>query len=217
MRKGRYERRPPTVFNLAICMAIVLFWLVLITTHVSVDLFARYVTEGTGNDGARVLTFGQLTVAENDVEGALGQEFIFIPGVPIAKDITVSFGGSEADVFVFAEVEAIGWTRGGTHSYTLGTNIMSWAVDTKWTYLQSDGNTHVYYIPLDANRTLQDQHVIANNGTITVNTSTRATYEDLQGEVIQINVTAHVVQAGGFYNSENMNTNAAAAWASLNH
>lgn len=218
MRRGKYERRPPTVFNLAICLALVLFWLVAVTTHVSVDLFARYLTEGTGNDGARIMTFGPLTISEES-DGSFDAEkqayhFIFTPGVDLKKDIKVSFDGSEADTFVFVELETTGWEKTGDNTFRRD-DLLSWSVDEAWTYLQSpQENCYVYYMILDANNKLTDQPVIKDEK-IQVSKATRGDYKDLEGDTINISAAAYVVQAGGFYHSEEMKVNAAEAWESI--
>lgn len=205
--------------NFAILMAFVLFWLVMVTTYLSVGLYAKYSTGGKGKDDARVISFNQLVVAENNVNNATGQEYIFAPGVNLDKDITVSFGGSESDTFVFVELDTTGWTQDAAkYAFALtrgDATIMSWEVDGAWSYLASADNKHVYYMVLDANETLVAQKVI-KDGVITVPVATQANYNALAGINLNINATAQVVQANGFYNSNNMATNAAAAWASLN-
>lgn len=219
MRRGKYERRPPTVFNLAICLALVLFWLVAVTTHVSVDLFARYLTEGTGNDGARIMTFGPLTISEES-DGSFDAEkqayhFIFTPGVDLKKDIKVSFDGSEADTFVFVELETTGWEKNGGNTFRLGNNLLLWSVDEAWTYLQSQDDRHVYYMILDANNNKLTNQPVIKDGKIQVSKATRGDYKDLEGDTINISAAAYVVQAGGFYHSEDMKENAAKAWESI--
>lgn len=207
--------------NFAILMAFVLFWLVMVTTYLSVGLYAKYSTGGKGKDDARVISFNQLVVAENGEDNATGQEYIFAPGVNLAKDITVSFGGSESDTFVFVELDTPGWTQDAAkYAFALtrgDATIMSWEVDGEWSYLSSADNKHVYYMLLDANNKLDEQKVI-KDGVITVPVATQANYNALAGINLNINATAQVVQANGFYNSDadDMSTNAAAAWASLN-
>lgn len=205
--------------NFAILMAFVLFWLVMVTTYLSVGLYAKYSTGGKGKDDARVISFKQLVVAENGEDNATGQEYIFAPGVNLDKDITVSFGGSESDTFVFVELDTTGWTQDAAkYAFALtrgDATIMSWEVDGEWSYLSSADNKHVYYMVLDANETLVEQKVI-KDGVITVPVATQANYNALAGINLNINATAQVVQANGFYNSNDMATNAAAAWASLN-
>ena len=206
--------------NFAILMAFVLFWLVMVTTYLSVGLYAKYSTGGKGKDDARVISFKQLVVAENGEDNATGQEYIFAPGVNLDKDITVSFGGSESDTFVFVELDTTGWTQDDENDYAFslkqgGAAIMSWEVDGEWSYLSSADNKHVYYMVLDANETLVEQKVI-KDGVITVPVATQANYNALAGINLNINAIAQVVQANGFYNSNDMAINAAAAWASLN-
>lgn len=219
MSRGKYQKPKAPAMNFAILMAFVLFWLVMVTTYLSVGLYAKYSTGGKGKDDARVISFNQLVVAENNVNNATGQEYIFAPGVNLDKDITVSFGGSESDTFVFVELDTTGWTQDAAkYAFALtrgDATIMSWEVDGAWSYLASADNKHVYYMVLDANETLVAQKVI-KDGVITVPVATQANYNALAGINLNINATAQVVQANGFYNSNNMATNAAAAWASLN-
>lgn len=214
MRRGKFERgRAP--INIAMTLAAVLFWLVMVTTSISVELFAKYSTQDSGSDSARVIKFGQLTVSENGVEGAKGKEFTFIPGVDLEKKVTVSFGGSEADTLVFVALDTAGWVldntpENNTHNFALKSGnevIMSWSVVDDWTYLKNDGNRHVYYKALESNTALPEQNVI-KDGKITVSQATKAAYKTLQGTTLNLNVTAYAVQANGFDSVE-------AAWNSL--
>ena len=243
MRRGKYEKQREPIFNFAICLAIVLFWLVMITTYLTAGLFAKYSTQASGGDDARVITFEELTVAENGVDGSTGDTFIFAPGVNLTKDITVSFGGSEADTFVYVVLDVRGWDCDESgYGFSLkhdGKTIMNWSVDSKWSYVASegisfedgkpeavnpDGMRYVYCIRLDANTVLDKQQVIQRdvgdeldkNGKIFVSADvTRADYAALAETKLDLNVTAHVVQANGFYNSEDMLTNAIEGWNSL--
>lgn len=226
MRRGKFETPVPAL-NFMMTLAVVLFWLVMITTYMSAGLYAKYSTGNTGGDKAQVITFGELIVRENEIEGSTGEEYIFMPGVDLKKDITISFGGSEADTFVFAELDTPGWERSGTHGFSLqhsGKTIMSWSVGDRWTYLTSQENQHIYYLQLEANEPLYGIEVI-KEGRISVSESgTRADYKALKDRLadtsnnyeLKIDVTAHIVQANGFYLSEDMEANAAAAWNSLN-
>ena len=230
---GRHEEqnRRHGTGNIVMWLAGALFCLVVLTTYLSAGLFARYVTRGDGGDSARVITFGKLEVAENDVVGATGQEYIYIPGVNLTKRVTVSFGGSEADTFVFITLEAKGWERDGDGNFVLkdgeGKVLLSWSVAEGWKILTQEeiregdkvtGTRYVYYMPLDSNKPLAEKQVIKDD-TITVAVSSIPVYEALQGTTLHLNVTATVVQANGFYTAEN-NTEgkaAAAAWESANH
>ena len=228
---GRHEEqnRRHGTGNIVMWLAGALFCLVVLTTYLSAGLFARYVTRDDGGDSARVITFGKLTVAENNVVGATGQEYIYIPGVNLTKRVTVSFGGSEADTFVFITLETKGWERDG-ENFVLkdknGATLLSWSVDVDWKILTQEeiregdkvtGVRYVYYMPLDSNTPLAEQQVIKDD-TITVAKSSIPVYEALQGTTLHLNVTATVVQANGFYTAENDTElkAAAAAWESAN-
>lgn len=230
MRRKEHQKRRASGGNKAIWLAIVLFWLVVLTTYLSAGLFAKYVTRDDGGDEARVITFGKLEVAENDVVGATGQEYIFIPGVNLTKKVTVSFGGSEADTFVFISLEAKGWESADGRNFVLkdkeGKVLLSWSVVDKWTPLMQEeireggkvtGTRYVYYMLLDSNETLAAQHVLTGDK-ITVSQATRATYEALSGMKLDLNITATAVQANGFYTAENDTElkAATAAWNSVN-
>ena len=214
MRRGKYENFKQPIVNTAMCLAVVLFWLVIITTYMSSGLYARYSTQASGKDSARVITFGNLTLAENGVDNATGENFYILPGVDIQKEVTVSFTGSEAAVFVFVKANTPGWDRNGNIFYK-GTGLLEWTVDTaNWTYLTSNGNDHVYYTFLKPGETLDKVDFILND-TVKVGTKDRTSYNSITGD-LQINVTAYAVQANGFITSDNMAVNAANAWAALN-
>lgn len=219
MRKGKYQKQKTISGYVVMGVALVLFWLVIITTYMSAGLFAKYSTQNDGGDCARVMKFGTLTVSENDVPDSTGQEYIFTPGVPLEKKITVSFSGSEAAVFVFVELDAVGWTQKDTYDFVrMGSSgpVMSWSVDeTAWAYLKSNDTKHIYYAVLKPNIPMDQVPVIKDNE-ITVTSILRADYTALTGAKLEINVTGYVVQANGFFISENMTENAGAAWDSLN-
>ena len=208
MRKGKYEKRREPVLNAAMCLAVVLFWLVIITTYMSSGLFAKYSTMGMGGDSARVIQFGELTVTETLDIGVTptGGDLIFVPGTTMKKEITVDFEGSEADTVVFVELEAKGWNFTAPNapdpaSFALkqGENtLMSWEVESSWNYLASDGERHVFYIFLDSNTLLENKPVI-KDGMITVNVATYDAYDALAGADLNLDITAYAVQANGFY------------------
>ena len=168
MSKGKYQSKREPVVNVAMTAALIMFWLVIITTYMSAGLFAKYSTGDTAGDSARVIKFHELTVEENGVENSAGGKFIFIPGVPLEKDITVKFGsrdaegvkfgGSEAVSVVFVTLDVIGWDAfekdvdgvdGVDGFYDFAMNykakvaeqpkeIMRWSVDEAWTYLTTE-------------------------------------------------------------------------------
>lgn len=208
MRKGKYEKHRESVSNAAMCLAVVLFWLVIITTYMSSGLFAKYSTMGMGGDSARVIQFGELTVTEtlDTVVTPTGGDLIFVPGTTMKKDITVDFEGSEADTVVFVALEAKGWsftapnaTDPASFALKQGENtLMSWKMENGWNYLASKDERHVFYIFLDSNTPLKNKHVI-KDGRITVNVATYDAYDALAGADLNLDITAYAVQANGFY------------------
>lgn len=209
MRKGKYEKHRESVSNAAMCLAVVLFWLVIITTYMSSGLFAKYSTMGMGGDSARVIQFGELTVTEtlDTVVTPTGGDLIFVPGTTMKKDITVDFEGSEADTVVFVALEAKGWsftapnaTDPASFALKQGENtLMSWKMENGWNYLVSDEDErHVFYIFLDSNTPLKNKPVI-KDGKVTVNVATYDAYDALAGADLNLDITAYAVQANGFY------------------
>ena len=226
MRKGKYEQHREPVVNVAMCLAIVLFWLVIITTYMSSGLFAKYSTMGKGGDSARVIQFGELTVTEtlDTIVTPTGGDLIFVPGTTMKKDITVDFEGSEADTVVFVALEAKGWnftapnaTDPASFALKQGENIlMSWKMENGWNYLASKGERHVFYIFLDSNTPLKNKPVI-KDGQITVNVATYDAYDALASADLNLDITAYAVQANGFYapDRDTAEKVATAAWNSV--
>ena len=225
MRRGKYEKVTAPVFNVAMCLALVLFSLVAVTVYMAQGLYARYVTRDSGSDSARVMKFGQLTLKENDVADAVGQSFTCIPGVNIPKDITVSFTASESDVFVLAVLDATDWEPNGEYAFSKSVTIngvpseplVSWAVDDAvWKYLTTSKQTRTYYVYyqlLQTNTSLTDAQFIAD-GQVNVREATRAEYAAFAGQTMNIDVTAYAVQANGFV-AENVEEAAMDAWEAV--
>lgn len=176
----------------------VLLYLALIAAALSGVTFSRYVTGTTVSDSARVAMMKELTVTET---GWLDQRVI-LPGVNMTKKAVVDFEGSEMACYVFCAITANGWTRAADNfHYTAGTGILNWAVDnTKWTYLQEDGSTSVYYCIVNANTALQAD-VLADGGKITVSENiTRSQLDTLAASAapLSIKISATAVQYHGF-------------------
>ena len=195
---AKYLRKPKV--NIPMCAAAVLFCLTVISTHLVSGLYARYTTSGTGEDSARVIKFGEISITETGdfVDGT--NDMLIVPGVDIEKKAVVNFGGSEAATYVFLEVElAGGWTYADG---TFANGGLSWEMAEGWTYLA--GSTHVFYKELAPNETLSAG--IIKNDTITVSEDiTKATIDALAGA---ITFRASAVQSHGFDSVD-------AAWASL--
>lgn len=173
-----------------------LLYLAVATFALTGVTFSRYVASAHSQDGGRVITFGDLTVTDS---GSVQVQ----PGVPAKKDLTVHFDGSEAAVYVFAEVQG-GWTRGtDNRTYTYGAGSLSWRVADGWTHLQDN----VYYRELAPNTAL-DAGLIAG-GTVDVSENMTRTELEKLSKALHIRVQAAAVQREGGDTAET-------AWARVN-
>lgn len=160
-----------------------LLYLAVVTFALTGVTFSRYVASAHSQDEGRVITFGDLTVTDS---GSAQVQ----PGVPAEKNLTVHFDGSEAAVYVFAEVQG-GWTRGADGIYHDAAGLMTWRVADGWTHLQDN----VYYRELAPNTAL-DAGLIAG-GTVDVSEDmTRTELEELS-KALSIRVRAAAVQREG--------------------
>ena len=157
--------------------------------------FSRYVASAHSQDEGRVITFGGLTVTDSGVTQVQ-------PGVAAQKDLTVRFEGSEAAVYVFAEVQD-GWTRGADGIYHDAAGLMTWRVADGWTYLRDN----VYYRELAPN-TVLDAGLIAGGAVNVSEDMTRTELEKLS-KALSIHVKAAAVQREGGDTAET-------AWARVN-
>lgn len=161
-----------------------LLYLAVATFALTGVTFSRYVASAHSQDEGRVITFGDLTVTDS---GSVQVQ----PGVAAQKDLTVHFDGSEAAVYVFAEVQG-GWTLGtDNRTYTYGAGSLSWRVADGWTHLQDN----VYYRELAPNTAL-DAGLIAGGA---VNVSENMTRTELEAlpTTLHIGVQASAVQREG--------------------
>ena len=173
-----------------------LLYLAVVTFALTGVTFSRYVASAHSQDEARVITFGGLTVTDS---GSVQVQ----PGVAAKKDLTVHFEGSEAAVYVFAEVQG-GWTRGADNrTYTYGGGSLSWRVADGWTHLQDN----VYYRELAPNTAL-DAGLIAG-GTVDVSENMTRTELEKLSKALSIRVQAAAVQREGGDTAET-------AWARVN-
>lgn len=179
----------------------VLLYLALIAAALSGVTFSRYVTGTTVSDSARVAMMKELAVTETEMPDGSDQRVI-LPGVDMTKKAVVDFEGSEMACYVFCAITANGWTRAAdSFGYTAGNGLLSWAVDnTKWTFLQEDGSTSVYYCIVNANTALH-AGVLAEDGKITVSADiTRSQLNALASPAapLSIKISATAVQYHGF-------------------
>lgn len=161
-----------------------LLYLAVATFALTGVTFSRYVASAHSQDEARVITFGDLTVTDS---GSVQVQ----PGVAAPKDLTVRFEGSEAAVYVFAEVQG-DWTRGADNrTYTYGGGSLSWRVADGWTHLRDN----VYYRELAPNTAL-DAGLIAG-GTVDVSENMTRTELEKLSKALHIRVQAAAVQREG--------------------
>ena len=160
-----------------------LLYLAVVTFALTGVTFSRSVASAHSQDEGRVITFGDLTVTDS---GSVQVQ----PGVAAEKDLTVRFDGSEAAVYVFAEVQG-GWTLGADGIYHDAAGLMTWRVTDGWTHLRDN----VYYRELAPN-TVLDAGLIAG-GTVDVSEDmTRTELEELS-KALSIRVQAAAVQREG--------------------
>lgn len=161
-----------------------LLYLAVVTFALTGVTFSRYVASAHSQDEGRVITFGDLTVTDSGVTPVQ-------PGVAAQKDLTVHFDGSEAAVYVFAEVQD-GWTRGtDNRTYTYGADSLSWRVADGWTHLQDN----VYYRELAPNTAL-DAGLI-DDGAVNVSENMTRTQLQAAAGTLHIRVKAAAVQREG--------------------
>lgn len=160
-----------------------LLYLAVVTFALTGVTFSRYVASAHSQDEARVITFGDLTVTDSGVTQVQ-------PGVAAQKDLTVHFDGSEAAVYVFAEVQG-GWTLGADGIYHDAAGLMTWRVADGWTHLRDN----VYYRELAPN-TVLDAGLIAG-GTVDVSENMTRTELERLSKALSIRVRAAAVQREG--------------------
>lgn len=160
-----------------------LLYLAVATFALTGVTFSRYVASAHSQDEGRVAAFGDLTVTDSGVTPVQ-------PGVAAQKDLTVHFEGSEAAVYVFAEVQG-GWTRGTDGIYHDAAGLMTWRVADGWTHLRDN----VYYRELAPNTAL-DAGLIAG-GTVDVSENMTRTELEKLSKALSIRVRAAAVQREG--------------------
>lgn len=173
-----------------------LLYLAVATFALTGVTFSRYVASAHSQDEGRVITFGDLTVTDS---GSVQVQ----PGVAAQKDLTVHFDGSEAAVYVFAEVQG-GWTRGADNrTYTYGAGSLSWRVADGWTHLRDN----VYYRELAPNTALTAG--LIDGGAVNVSENMTRTQLQAAAGTLHIRVQAAAVQREGGDTAET-------AWARVN-
>ena len=198
-------------------VALLLLCAVLITSHITGGLYARYKSEVSSDDGARVIYFGDISITETGDE-KVKDKYIIIPGMNINKKATVDFEGSESATYVFVEITvSANWqcTADGRRFFVarngVSKELVSWTVGDDWVFLSNDGNSYVYYYKGDVlmpNTKVEKSDIIVDG---TLNVSEEITSTDIAvGTFSDLSITfqASAVQSIGFADVND-------AWASL--
>ena len=180
-RKRQLHNRP----NIALRLAAVLLVMVCISTWMMDGLFAKYRTSSSGQDNARVIGFGNLTLTEEGDFGTDGGQGYFAPGMNLKKQAIVNFTGSESATYVFMEVTLSEHWKKADDGQTFfiqredaTEKQLEWAVAGDWLTEDKEGqkfltmntntitneNTYVYYRALSPNEKLTDAKFFANMG-----------------------------------------------------
>lgn len=201
MKKQNKEKAPVKLGTILIRVAAGLVILTIISIYLLSGLFARYVSSDQGSDSARVATFGNLTLTETgDFDGTDSKKGMIIPGVPLTKNATVTFTGSEMATVVFVEVivPKDTWETADNKAFSYGG--MSWSVATGWEYLTKDlyggKDRYVFFKILEPNTQLSGEKIV-KDGVISVSEEiTKANIGSLGNA--DLTFRASVIQAGGF-------------------
>ena len=210
--KGKYltKNKKTAKVSMPMCIASLLFCLTLISVHLTSGLYAKYTTSVSGNDSARVITFGDIVLTETG-DFYEDNKLIIIPGVNLTKKATVNFTGSEAATYVFVQVKpSATWQTTDNHTFSIPLHsgpALQWSIAEGWYLLKAENGTYVYYRELAPNDILDEVDIIAEDGKIMV--SDRITKSEIATMTgISIKLRATVVQSGGFADPE-------AAWNSV--
>ena len=193
-----------------------LLYLFLISLMLTGITFSSYISSSYGSDEARVAKIGDLKITENGDFYTPGV-FPVAPGADITKDICISFDGSETSCYAFLKLEQQGFERTSLTHYVYKDGDSEWLsfdlLLDGWTLFEEDGNTVVYYRELSPNEKLSE-HIIADNGKISVNLGITASALKRLPDKLSLSVDAFAVQSGGF-EGENEKECAAAAYKAV--
>lgn len=199
-------------------ISLILLCAVLVSSHLIGGLYAAYVSNSEGGDGARVIYFGDISIVEDTENNNL----MILPGVNGRKKASVVFEGSEAATYVFLRVKhSEHWEYDSTnHRFIINPQNREQApiyitMDSKWTSWVhiENGTTAVFAMQLAPNVKLDTTtgSIFADDGEIVVSpllnmTDINAIYDI--GTKITISLDAIAVQSGGFANID-------AAWSAV--
>ena len=155
---AKYLKKPK--MNIAMNIAMVLFCLTVFTTYLASGLYAKYSTQATGSDSARVIKFGEISITETgdfliDKNGNSTGKMLIIPGVDIMKQAAVNYDGSEAATYVFLEVVVSDHWSYNNRVFSAENGKIQWTIQDSWTKLNTDGL--VFYKTLEPNQIMASQ------------------------------------------------------------
>lgn len=156
---------------------------------------SRYVTSSSGDDQAGVIRFHDIRISETGSFYEAGT-LLLQPGVDLEKKAVVEFGGSEAAVYVFLTVDTENFIKQDDNmQFTALDQKIRWQIDGSWQYLLSEDQTHVYYMSLAPNTTLE-QAIIRNGAVLVSDEIIRTEMQNLDSLAVSFQATA--VQSDGF-------------------
>lgn len=149
-----------SIFNFLYKLIFCLTILTLVIFHVTSGVYAKYSSESTGDDNARVADFGNLYFYEYTIDGnrlITGTEtevetVTIVAGENINKNIRLSYSGNEVLVYVFFVVDANGWNfEENSNRFVIknsgNEDVVYWNLDENWNYISEVSSTtkHVFY------------------------------------------------------------------------
>ncbi len=176
-------------------LAATLLCMTLISIYMLCNMYARYTTNGTAEEHARVASFGQVTLEMPETQDAK-----LLPGdTSVTLDPKVSMPASEVAVAVYIYVtlpENSSWAYDATRrSFTCGPVL--WTVAEGWDYLKQaeHAKTYIFRRFLEPKQSLAEERIV-EGGTMKVPQN----YDDYYGmtdtEVnMDIRFKARAVQA----------------------
>lgn len=205
--------------NVMMQIAGILLCLVLFFAWVLSGLFAKYKTENGVSDGARVASFGDITIEEEgNFFDEANNKFLLTPGVNIFKQASVSFDGSETATYVFIRVKASQWTKNGNYGFKTGGasgNAITFSVNNYWTFLKNESGNAIYYKVLEPNATLENQTIITDGTVYVSDTLKRTELDTIKTNGLTLGFDAFVCQGDGFGETSTAGEHAEEAWDSV--
>ena len=211
MRDKKSNRTPSFTI---MYFVLILLCMVLITSYATSGLYAKYKSDTSDYDGARVIRFGDLTLTEENSPSG-NKTWIVVPGVNISKNPLVSFEGSEASTFVFVEVTvSSGWTFDSANGRFSFGGKMYWDIHKNWDYVCKSDSIYVFAYTEDKlmpNTALENVQII-KDGTIFVGANITPS-EVAAISNMRLTFRARAIQSSGFHYESDPQL---AAWQSLN-